>query len=84
VLHSHFFASLLFFPKSGELFYFISSCKLSKIKPQRCLSVAFMPMHSVYKCKMLSKHVKISRGCSREFLESSELSSGIKYEFQPF
>jgi hypothetical protein len=43
-----------------------------------------MPMHSVYKCKMLPKHAKISRGCSRDFLESSELSLGIKYEFQPF
>jgi hypothetical protein len=44
------------------------------------LIVAFMLIHSVYECKMLSLQIKIYRGCSQEFLESS----GMKYEFQFF
>jgi hypothetical protein len=48
------------------------------------LIVAFMPLHSVYKCKRFLNCVDLSRGCFWELLDPSKHFKNIKYEFMIF
>jgi hypothetical protein len=53
-----------------ESYFIIYMCKPSEVSPRGAWIVAFIPLHSVFKCKRCLKHVSVPRRSLSDFLHS--------------